>query len=193
MTERGISAKPAQLTEQRRTPERVLPDNGIVTVVKSNMVEGQFGTIAKEPINKGDVIFTITGPILDHPTVYTFQYGPTEHLDPKNPDGTPSFGHFTNHSCDPTAYIRIVEREEGETTGRIEVVARKDMPKGDEVSVDYAAMEYDPVAEGLQCQCGSPMCRGTIEGFKQLDPDTKAIYIEEGIISKYLIELDKAA
>lgn len=167
--------------------ETVLPDNGITSVKPSKMILGELGVVAKDIIEAGQLIFKITGPILQKPTKYTFQVAEDKHLNPQDEEGKPSFGHFTNHSCNPSAFIKIISHD---GDGEINVTARRKIEPGEEVTVDYAAMEYNPVATGITCECESNNCRGIITGYKDLSSDAKKLYTSEGIISSYLINMD---
>ena len=120
-------------------------------------------------------------------TKYTFQVAENSHLDPKDEGGKPSFGHFTNHSCNPSAFIKIMSYN---GDGEIDVIARGEIKPGEEFTVDYAAMEYDPVATGIVCKCESDGCRSIITGYRDLPEEVKRQYASEGIISSYLFELD---
>jgi uncharacterized protein len=59
---------------------------------------------------------------------------------------------YTNHSCQPNA--RLVIRD-----GRVEFYARREIPAGEEITVDYGDTHH----EGrLPCRCGAPGCRGAL-------------------------------
>jgi hypothetical protein len=58
--------------------------------------------------------------------------------------------HF-NHSCDPNAWLRFA-------AGRIEVVTRRDVEAGDELTLDY--LINNPGGHSWTCSCGAPRCRG---------------------------------
>jgi uncharacterized protein len=66
---------------------------------------------------------------------------------------------FINHSCDPNC-------EAVEDKGRIFIEAIKNIPKGAELTYDYAFERDDSTAEEDEklyaCRCGSRNCRGTI-------------------------------
>lgn len=57
-----------------------------------------------------------------------------------------------NHSCDPSAWL------EG-----LNVVARRDMKTGEEITLEYATL-YDERMASFACTCDAPACRGTICG-----------------------------
>lgn len=124
----------------------------------STFLENQLGVIAIRNFKPGNLVFTIKGPISPNRTKYSFQFGPNEHIEPVNEkDGSSGLGHFLNHSCNPNVGIRVI-RHNG--NGYIQVVARKDIRKGEEVKADYASMEFETTAESLTCKCGSERCRG---------------------------------
>ncbi|MBL0141629.1 MAG: SET domain-containing protein [Betaproteobacteria bacterium] len=59
---------------------------------------------------------------------------------------------FINHSCEPNTFMR-------RTKDRAEFYARRDIRKGEELTVDYEDSHH----EGrLRCRCGAPGCRGWI-------------------------------
>jgi SET domain-containing protein len=62
-----------------------------------------------------------------------------------------STAHFANHSCDPNQWH----------DGPFEVVARRDIAAGEELTVDYATSAGAP---GLRmvCACGAAACRGSV-------------------------------
>ncbi len=67
-------------------------------------------------------------------------------------DHTPSEWAPQNHSCDPnTGYVGL------------NVVALRDIAKGEELTLDYATL-LDDSAEPFDCQCGTGNCRGVIQG-----------------------------
>ena len=71
------------------------------------------------------------------------------------PDGkvmlVASPGRYMNHSCDPSAYYRYV----GSTA---KAYARRVIPKGSEITVDY--LINNPGGDSWRCRCGSGRCRG---------------------------------
>jgi uncharacterized protein len=59
---------------------------------------------------------------------------------------------FTNHSCAPNAVLRIRQ-------GRVEFYAMRDIPPGEEITVDYGESHHDGK---LTCRCGAPGCVGKL-------------------------------
>jgi len=62
-----------------------------------------------------------------------------------------------NHSCDPNAW-----QEEG---NGLNLVARRSIAKGEEITVDYATfVGYFPEMKSFPCECRAAACRGEISG-----------------------------
>jgi uncharacterized protein len=59
---------------------------------------------------------------------------------------------FLNHSCEPNVGF----------AGNIVLVAMRDVGAGEELTTDYAL--FDDYDGAMECQCGTPSCRGTIGG-----------------------------
>ncbi len=59
---------------------------------------------------------------------------------------------FLNHSCEPNVGF----------AGNIVLVAMRDIAAGEELTTDYAL--FDDYDGQMDCQCGTPSCRGTIHG-----------------------------
>jgi len=57
-----------------------------------------------------------------------------------------------NHSCRSNAFLRIIRE-------RVEVYARRDIGKGEEITVDYGE---SPHSGGMRCGCGHARCRSRI-------------------------------
>lgn len=70
-----------------------------------------------------------------------------------------------NHSCDPNAWL----------ASAFEVVARRDIAAGEEITTDYATMTVDSDWR-LRCRCGTPLCRGTVSGDDWRIPELRARY-----------------
>ena len=162
-------------------------ERSYLIVGQSNILKNQRGVIAKKDYKKGELLFNVKGPISKHKTKYSFPIDLKLNIDPRLNNGKENFGHYTNHSCIPNAFIRVIEKVNNEAY--IEVIARKDIKKGDEVVTDYASFEYETSIDGLKCDCGQKKCRGRIFGFKDLPDSLKKKYEEEGIIPSYLIKL----
>lgn len=74
-------------------------------------------------------------------------------------------GFYINHSCNPSAGIR----------GSIEIVAMRDIKKGEEITFDYSTSESED-GWTLVCQCGEENCRRLIESYELLPAELKLKY-----------------
>lgn len=63
----------------------------------------------------------------------------------------PAPEHFLNHSCDPNAYKRWIGN-------RIDIVARRELAAGEEVTLDY--LINNPGGNSWACDCRADRCRG---------------------------------
>lgn len=69
---------------------------------------------------------------------------------------------YLNHSCDPNAAI----------IGKNELVARRDIKIGEEVTIDYSMTDVDQNwTLEYECKCGAKNCRKTIKSIQSLPPD----------------------
>lgn len=66
-----------------------------------------------------------------------------------------SEGYFINHSCDSNTWMDGVNV----------IIARKDIDKGEEITIDYALFEFESsYVSKWKCECGFEKCRKTITG-----------------------------
>lgn len=63
---------------------------------------------------------------------------------------------YCNHCCDPNIVTEI-------RSGHILYIARRDIKKGEELTVDY---HFAKDVERIPCSCGAKTCRGTINLLK---------------------------
>ena len=74
-----------------------------------------------------------------------------------------SVARFTNHSCSPSLYTRVFPADEKAQTGpRIVFLARSEIKPGQELTYDYRFAEEEGEANKVDCACGAPACRGTL-------------------------------
>ncbi len=79
------------------------------------------------------------------------------------PDG------YFNHSCDPNVYLRF-------GANRIDVVARREIEAGCELTPDY--LINNPGGDSWSCHCGAPRCRGeTAHSFFTLPEELQREYL----------------
>jgi len=135
-------------------------------------VEGKGkGIFALKDFKEGEFILEITGEVIEteHPEEYPEEI--TEHWAPLGKEGNKyrfikpeSPWMYMNHSCDSNAGI-INDRK---------LVAARDIKKGEEITIDYSAMDIESVTFGkkqlsMECKCCSKNCRKIIKTFDQLD------------------------
>ncbi len=94
-------------------------------------------------------------------------------------------GSKVNHSCDPNCGVRIND------FGAPDLVARRDIEPGEEITFDYAMRNYSIEHFPSRCRCGMATCRETVTGWKDLSPERKAAY--RGLMAPYLLDLDREA
>jgi uncharacterized protein len=91
-----------------------------------------------------------------------------------------------NHSCNPNVYVR----------GKNELVALRPIPKGEEITFDYATtMRYDAekiLASGHElwtctCLCGAANCRGIIHEFKTLPQEIQEYYVGHRYLPDFML------
>jgi uncharacterized protein len=80
---------------------------------------------------------------------------------------------FVNHSCEPNVGF----------AGNIVLVAMRDISVGEELTTDYAL--FDDYDGQMDCRCGTPSCRGTIDGRDWQRTDLQRKY--GGYFSTYLL------
>lgn len=91
---------------------------------------------------------------------------------------------MVNHSCDPNCGIHV------NATGAHDFVAMRDIAINEEPTFDYAMRNYSVDHFPRACQCGAAKCRGSVTGWKSLNPERKAEY--DGFVAPYLLALDEA-
>jgi hypothetical protein len=160
-------------------------ENESLIVRGSAALREQLGVFTKKRFNKSETIFSVKGPVMRAATRYSFSLDVDRHIDPVHEDGQFDFGHYLNHSCDPNTFIRIVDEQ---TSSHVDIVARRDIAENEELNFDYASLEYDTIAQ-VACECGTPLCRGKIHGFRELPEALKEAYRHEGMIPAYLLSL----
>jgi len=81
-----------------------------------------------------------------------------------------------NHSCEPNAGIR------NDTI----LIAIKDIKKGEEIFFDYSSTMDEEGDWSMPCLCGESNCRGSAAGFKTLSKETRAKYLQQNIVQKFI-------
>jgi uncharacterized protein len=143
-------------------------------------IEGR-GLIAVEPIAAGEVVAVKGGHIVTTKALHALperlqgsevQIADGLHLVALSDDEYESVMLFLNHSCEPNVGFG----------GNIVLVAMRDIASGKELTTDYAL--FDDYDGAMECACGRPSCRGTIDGRDWQRPDVQRRY--RGYFSWYL-------
>jgi hypothetical protein len=122
------------------------------------------GVFAIQDIPKGTVIGRVEGQVIDDPeyaSAYCIDLGGNLSLEPRAPF------RFLNHCCTPNSSLCIEEWEYEDGTpapAEVTIEALCDIPKGDEVRIDYNWAAYG----AIKCLCGSSACRGWVVAEEEL-------------------------
>ncbi|CAG8975774.1 hypothetical protein HYALB_00009295 [Hymenoscyphus albidus] len=86
---------------------------------------------------------------------------------------------YINHSCEPSVIF--------ETTTRTILTGPQGLRTGQELTFFYPSTEWD-MAQGFQCLCSTPSCKGLITGAKDMTSQNLAGYYLNGHIRELLEE-----
>jgi SET domain-containing protein len=85
--------------------------------------------------------------------------------------------YFFNHNCEPNAGIR----------GRCELIAIKDIKKGEEITFDYATTVGVNIENWImECACGATNCRKVIGNILTVPKDKIDEYYKAGALQNYI-------
>lgn len=139
------------------------------------------GLHAVEPIAEGDVVAVKGGHVVSTATLRTLgdplpnsevQIADGLHLVALTESEYDAVMLYLNHSCEPNVGFG----------GNTVLVAMRDVPAREELVTDYAM--FDDYEGSMTCSCGTPSCRGTIDGQDWQRPDLQRRY--DGYFSWYL-------
>jgi len=90
---------------------------------------------------------------------------------------------YFNHSCSPNTYIK----------GKDELVAIKNIKKGEEITFDYSATVWEDWGKGykpwrMKCNCKSKNCRKIIKEFYKLPKKIKSKYIQKKFVPDFIFK-----
>lgn len=133
------------------------------------------GVFCTRDIQAGEVGIS-SRPILEETnrTAYSIQVDWNKHIVTDKP------AYFVNHSCNPTVGVKFNQY------GAYDLVARKNLPAGSEITFCYSTTEYE-IMGFRECFCGSSQCLKIITGWKDYPESRKRIFIEEGFVAPYLL------
>lgn len=132
------------------------------------------GTIAVEPIKKGETIAVLGGIVIHKSGMHRYwklmgevgiQVDDDFFICPSSREELEKTGVF-NHSCEPNCGF----------AGTLRLVAIRDIKKGEELVFDYAFSES--FVEPFECKCGSPNCRKIIKSDDWKNPALQKKFAE---------------
>jgi hypothetical protein len=92
---------------------------------------------------------------------------------------------LVNHSCDPNCMHVFNE------SGTFDLVARRDIDQGEQITHDTSAYEYEVEHFSQKCLCGSDNCRGEVKGWKDLTRQQREAIREYTIpFLQHIIDVD---
>jgi len=142
--------------------------------------------ISLRDIKKGEIIFKFIGKLKPQKEANKESLQIDENL---FLESTEFFDDNLNHNCNPNCYIDFKN---------LNLIAKRDIKNGEELSFDYHTSEYDLIDQGypFKCHCGSNNCIGKIKGFRFLSnrkKEERMEFVSPYIKKKYQSELDSKA
>jgi len=143
---------------------------------------------AKRDFKKDEIVFVAFGKIVDYHTDYTIPIDHDLMIEPRTPEG--NLVQYICHSCEPNVGIQ----------DRSLFVAMRDIAQGEEIVTNYAFLGYEFGKEMNEdgqgrkafdrtCRCGTKSCKGTMQAYKDLDPEEREKH--RNYISDYLLDDEK--
>ena len=159
--------------------------------VRESLISGK-GVFAKKGIKKGVTICFMNGKVHSlREMIVLVDSGLDGDSDPLGIDDETYMDldelyRCINHSCSPNAFLR----------GKNELVALKNIKKGDEITYDYSTTMNDNKEvieeDGDElwtevCCCKSKNCRGIIDQFKTLPKKVQEFYIKNKFAPDFIL------
>jgi len=104
------------------------------------MLSADFGVLAREVIPVGSVLMALAHVFVERAGRHTIQVDARRHQ-----AGTGEIDDYLNHSCDPNCALDFT---------RLELVSRRAIAPGEELSFNYLTSEWD-MAAPFTCHCGA--------------------------------------
>ena len=118
------------------------------------------GLFARVPINKGDFVLEYTGKRIPTPEAdeldsrYLFEIDEKWTIDGPVPE---NMAGYVNHCCDPNLEAEIEEDDAG--VDHINYYAIKNIPAGEELTIDYDQEYFDEFIKPVGCKCAAKVHR----------------------------------
>lgn len=162
------SSTPAPVAAQGRGSNWIHESLGVVDTPLCG-----YGVVALDFISQGTLVVMFGGNVITAAEFellssemqnFPFQVDDELFLGPRDENDI-GIGERINHSCDPNVGF----------SGAIALVALRDIPRGAEITLDYATcVASDDDAFVMACACGAPLCRKVITGHDWKNPDIQA-------------------
>lgn len=145
-----------------------------LTITSSHNGQGVFGTQAR---NRGEEVCKVLGPMIDFRAAVAkgerecdaLQIDADQYVDLADPLRS------VNHSCDPNCGLRDGNR----------LITLRDLNAGEEITYDYSTT-MDEGHWTLACHCGAGNCRGVVQDFCTLPPETQARYFRLRVVMPFI-------
>lgn len=141
------------------------------------------GAFAAKDIEKGEIIAIYNGEEVNRAEIHRRIVEGLERADDPLQIGDDLFldidndAYYFNHSCEPNAGLR----------GQKELIAIKNIKKGEEITFDYSTTVGKNVTDWtMNCACGSANCRKTIGNILTVQKDQIKKYYEAGTLQDYI-------
>jgi len=148
-------------------------------------INGKLGVYASADIMKGSVIKLLQGEVVTfEECIRRISAGKVRQIDTLQIDleeelDLDDYSNAFQHSCNPNAAVRKDN----------ELVAIKDIKKGEEVTYDYSATVGPNVPNSIwemQCNCRSVNCRKKIQNVLSIPPSQLRKYLYSGALQNYI-------
>jgi hypothetical protein len=169
----------SQLLAERAASTTPVPEEEGVELRHADDEQGE-GVLATRPFATGDTVMVgfLVGALTGNDSHAT-QVGPERWA------RHGGLGPMVNHSCDPNCGVRL------NTDHAFDFVARRPIRAGQTLTFDYAMRNFTIDHFPAVCLCGTPSCRISVTGWKDLPASRKADYGE--LVAPYLRAMDDEA
>jgi SET domain-containing protein len=139
------------------------------------------GVFANKDINKGDVIYILSGTKMSLQELVLKVISENERIDDPFQVGRKTYidlneiSRTFNHSCDPCAGIR------NEST----LFALRNINIGEEITYDYS-LTVAPTDWSMKCLCGAKNCRKIISDIRSIPKKQLERYARVGAVQRYM-------
>lgn len=166
--------------------KKVLIENEDLVVAKSRNGNGVF---AKRALKPEEILFEVKGEFVtcnldeemdEEERSNTYRFDEEVYISP----GKNNITNYINHSCEPNT--KIIKKND-----RIFVVTINPVSQKEELTFDYSTMLASDDVWEMDCNCGSPICRGKVLQFENIPEDIKSKYISLKIVPDYILEINK--